>query len=57
LLHGQTRTPRSSGIEDFNAANPDVRTIGGIRKCMDPRAELAGYEPLFVALRKAGIPD
>jgi len=45
------------GLDDFSAAAPGVRTISQIRKWMDPRAMSAGHEPLYAALRKAGIPD
>jgi hypothetical protein len=45
------------GLDDFRAAAPGVRTISQIRKWMDPRAMSAGHEPLYAALRKAGIPD
>ena len=52
------RAPQAkAALQDFNSAVPEVRTISQMRKWIDPRADIAGYEPLFVALRKAGVPD
>jgi len=50
------RLPRAkAALEDFNAAVPGVTTTSAIKQWMHPAAELAGYEPLFEGLRKAGI--
>jgi len=52
------RLPRAkSALEDFNAAVPGVNTISSIKKWMHPAADLAGYEPFYEGLRKAGIGD
>ena len=52
------RMPQAKiAIADFNAAVPNARTISQIKEWMDPLADIAGYEPFYAALRKAGIPE
>jgi len=52
------RMPQAKiAMADFNAAVPNARTISQIKEWMDPRAEIVGYQPFYVALRKAGIPE
>lgn len=52
------RMPQSkAALDDFDASVARVRTISDIRKWMDPRAELAGYEPLYAGLRRAGVAE
>lgn len=43
-------------LADFRAAVPGVNTISEIKKWLDPRALLAGYEPLYEGLALAGVP-
>ena len=44
-------------LADFRAANPDVDSIRAVKAWMLPTSYVAGYEPLFDGLRKAGMPD
>ena len=46
-----------AALADFAAAVPDARTISAIKKWMGPHAVLAGYEPFYEGLRKAGVPE
>jgi tetratricopeptide (TPR) repeat protein len=46
-----------AALEDFHAAVPEARTLSAIRKWQDPRADLAGYEPFYEGLRKAGVQE
>jgi tetratricopeptide (TPR) repeat protein len=52
------RLPRAkAALAEFNAAVPGVDTISAMKKWMHPAADLAGYEPLFDGLRRAGVGD
>ena len=52
------RKPQAkAALEAFDAAAPNRRSISAIKEWLDYRAELAGYEPLYEGLRKAGVPD
>jgi len=46
-----------AALADFAAAAPEVRTVSAIRKWLGPHADLAGYEPFYEGLRKAGVSD
>ena len=44
-------------LATFRDAVPEATTLTAIRRWVDPRWELAGYQPLYDALRLAGVPD
>lgn len=44
-------------LEDFYATVPAIRTVSATRKWIRGNADLVGYEPLFAALKLAGMPD
>jgi tetratricopeptide (TPR) repeat protein len=44
-------------LADFDASVHNVKTIAAIKKWVWPTAALAGYEPLYDGLRKAGVPE
>ena len=46
-----------AALADFYSAVPNVQTISEIKKWLNRDFDLAGYEPFFVGLRKAGVPD
>ena len=54
LGHMQKAT---AAVADFNAVVPDAKTIAAIKKWQGPRADLAGYEPFYDGLRKAGVAE
>ncbi len=50
--------PRAkSALADFTAAVPGVTTIAAMKGWVHPSADLAGFEPLFDAIRLAGVAD
>ena len=52
------RLPRAKvALADFNVAVPGVQTISAMKQWIHPAADLAGYEPLFDGLRRAGVSD
>jgi uncharacterized protein HemY len=53
---GHTQQAKAA-LADFTAAVPDARTISAVKKWMGPHADLAGYEPFYEGLRKAGLQD
>lgn len=54
----RNRLPQAKAVlDEFYAVNPDVRTLSAMKTWQDPRADLAGYEPLYEGLRKAGVRD
>jgi hypothetical protein len=46
-----------AALADFYAAVPAVRSVTATRKWIRGNADLAGYEPLYAALKLAGMPD
>ncbi len=46
-----------AALADFDAAVPGVRTLTAMKKWVWPTSALAGYEPLYDGLRKAGVPE
>jgi tetratricopeptide (TPR) repeat protein len=46
-----------AALADFDASVPRVKTITAMKKWVWPTAALAGYEPLYDGLRKAGVPE
>lgn len=44
-------------LATFREAVPEATTLTAIRRWVDPRWELAGYQPLYDALRLAGVPE
>jgi TolB-like protein len=46
-----------AAFADFKVAVPAADSISAIRKWINPRADLAGYEPLYEGLKLAGIRD
>jgi hypothetical protein len=42
-------------LGDFTTTLPNVKTISGIKKWLHPSADLADFDPLYEALRLAGI--
>jgi tetratricopeptide (TPR) repeat protein len=46
-----------AALADFDASVPNVKTIAAMKKWVWPTAALAGYEPLYDGLRKAGVPE
>lgn len=46
-----------AAFEDFKVAVPAADSITAIRKWINPRADLAGYEPLYEGLKLAGVRD
>ena len=44
-------------LEDFDAAVPGVRSISAVRKWIYPTDALADFEPFYVGLKLAGVPD
>ncbi|HEY8244771.1 MAG TPA: adenylate/guanylate cyclase domain-containing protein, partial [Casimicrobiaceae bacterium] len=54
----QGRADRArQAIADFRVSVPTVASIAQIREWMHPAANLAGFEPLYDGLRRAGVPD
>jgi len=54
----QGRADRArQALADFRASVPTVATLAQIRAWMHPAANLAGFEPLYDGLRRAGVPD
>jgi len=54
----QGRADRArEALADFHASVPTVASIAQIRAWMHPAADLAGFEPLYDGLRRAGVPD
>jgi hypothetical protein len=51
------RERAQAALSDFALSVPNVKTIAAMKKWVWPTAALAGYEPLYDGLRKAGIPD
>jgi tetratricopeptide (TPR) repeat protein len=46
-----------AALADFYAAVPAVRSVTATRRWIRGNADLAGYEPLYAALKLAGMPD
>jgi tetratricopeptide (TPR) repeat protein len=46
-----------TALATFRAAVPGVKTVSAMRAWIKHNAELAGYEPLFDGLRRAGVPE
>ena len=46
-----------TALATFHSAVPGVKTVSAMRSWMKPNADLAGYEPLFDGLRRAGVPE
>jgi len=46
-----------AALTDFDASVPNTKTITAMKKWVWPTAALAGYEPLYDGLRKAGVPE
>ena len=51
------RDRAQAALADFDASVPNIKTIGAMKKWVWPTAALAGYEPLYDGLRKAGVPE
>ncbi len=46
-----------AALADFDAAVPNIKTIGEIKRWTYSTAFLSGYEPLYEGLRMAGVPE
>jgi hypothetical protein len=44
-------------LTDFDASVPNTKSISAMKKWVWPTAALAGYEPLYDGLKKAGVPE
>ena len=51
------RDRAQAALADFDGSVPNVKTIAAMKKWVWPTAALAGYEPLYDGLRKAGVPE
>ncbi len=51
------RDRAQAALADFDASVPNIKTIAAMKKWVWPTAALAGYEPLYDGLRKAGVPE
>jgi tetratricopeptide (TPR) repeat protein len=51
------RDRAQAALVDFDASVPNIKTIAAMKKWVWPTAALAGYEPLYDGLRKAGVPE
>lgn len=51
------RDRAQAALADFDASVPNIKTISAMKKWVWPTAALAGYEPLYDGLRKAGVPE
>ena len=51
------RDRAQAALADFDVSVPNVKTITAMKKWVWPTASLAGYEPLYDGLRKAGVPE
>jgi predicted Zn-dependent protease len=51
------RDRAQAALADFDTSVPNTKTIAAMKKWVWPTAALAGYEPLYDGLRKAGVPE
>jgi tetratricopeptide (TPR) repeat protein len=51
------RDRAQTALADFDASVPNIKTIAAMKQWVWPTAALAGYEPLYDGLRKAGVPE
>jgi tetratricopeptide (TPR) repeat protein len=51
------RDRAQAAMADFDSSVPNLKTISALKKWIWPTAALAGYEPLYDGLRKAGVPE
>jgi tetratricopeptide (TPR) repeat protein len=51
------RDRAQAALTDFDTSVPNTKTIAAMKKWVWPTAALAGYEPLYDGLRKAGVPE